>query len=71
MIRRVVEILGVSTEPRFGALSSRLREEVRAADPEHPRRVLGWQPKVSVSEGLKGTVEWHRSSRPNPTSPYE
>lgn len=69
MIRQIVEILGVSVEPQFGALSSRLCEEVRAADPEHTRRVLGWQPKVSVYEGLKRTVEWHRSSRPNPTSP--
>ncbi|MDF0677224.1 MAG: NAD(P)-dependent oxidoreductase [Nitrospira sp.] len=69
MIRQIVEIMGVSIEPQFGALTSRLREEVRAADLEYTRRVLGWQPKVSVHEGLKRTVEWHRSSRPHPTSP--
>ena len=69
MIRQVVEILGVSIEPQFGALSSRLSEEVRVADLEHTRRVLGWQPKISLYEGLKRTVEWHRSSSQNPTSP--
>jgi nucleoside-diphosphate-sugar epimerase len=69
MIREVVEILGLSIEPQFGALSSRLSEEVRVADLEHTRRVLGWQPKISVHEGLKRTVEWHRSSSLNSTSP--
>lgn len=65
MIRQIVEIMGVSIEPQFGALTSRLYEEVRAADLGHTGRVLGWQPKVSVHEGLKRTVEWHRSSSLN------
>lgn len=64
MIRQIVEILGISIEPQFGALSSRLCEDVRAADVEHTRRVLGWQPKISVYEGLRRTIEWHRSSSP-------
>jgi len=68
MVRQVVEIMGVSIEPQFGALSSRLREEVRAADLEHTRRVLGWQPKISVYEGLKRTIEWHRRSSQNLTA---
>lgn len=69
MIRQIVEIMGVSIEPQFGALTSRVSEEVRAADLVHTRRLLGWQPKISLYEGLKRTVEWHRSSRLNPTSP--
>lgn len=64
IIRQIVEIMGVSIEPQFGALSSRRCEEVRAADIEQTRRVLGWQPKISVYEGIKRTVEWHRSSNP-------
>jgi len=64
MIQQIVEIMGISVEPQFGALSSRLCEEVRVADVEHARRVLGWQPKISVYEGLKRTIEWHRSSSP-------
>jgi UDP-glucose 4-epimerase len=68
MVRQVVEITGVSIEPQFGALSSRPHEEVRAADLEHTRRVLGWQPKISVYEGLKRTIEWHRRSSQNLSS---
>jgi len=67
MIRQVVKTLEVSIEPQFGALSTRLWEEVRAADLEHTRRVLGWQPKTSVDEGIKKTVDWHRSSSPTST----
>lgn len=69
IIRQIVEIMGVSIEPQFGALSSRVCEEVRAADIGQTRRILGWQPKISLYEGLKRTVEWHRSSIPSPTSP--
>ncbi len=64
MIRQIVEIMGVSIKPQFGVLSGRPCEEVRIADVEHARRVLGWQPKISVYEGLKRTIEWHRSSSP-------
>lgn len=67
MIRQTVEIMGVSIKPQFGELSSRLMEEVRVADLEHTRRVLGWQPKISLHEGIKRTVEWYRSSTQNPT----
>ena len=69
MIRQIVEIMAVSIEPQFGALSNRLCEEVRVADIEHTRRVLGWQPRISLHEGLKRTVQWHRSSSLNSTSP--
>ncbi|MGE0646108.1 MAG: NAD-dependent epimerase/dehydratase family protein [Nitrospira sp.] len=62
MVRQIVEIMGVKIEPQFGALSSRPCEEVRVADLEHTRRVLGWQPKVSVAEGIKKTVEWYRAA---------
>ena len=64
MIRQIVEIMGVSIEPQFGVLSSRLYEEVRVADIKHTRCWLGWQPKISINEGLKKTIEWHRSSNP-------
>ncbi|MDI3464284.1 MAG: UDP-glucose 4-epimerase [Nitrospira sp.] len=64
MIRQIIEIMGVPIKPQFGMLSGRPCEEVRIADVEHARRVLGWQPKISVYEGLKRTIEWYRSSGP-------
>ncbi|MDH5738840.1 MAG: NAD(P)-dependent oxidoreductase [Nitrospira sp.] len=64
IVRQIVEIMDVKIEPQFGALSGRPSEEVRAADLDHTRRVLGWEPKISTHEGIKRTVEWHRSPDP-------
>jgi nucleoside-diphosphate-sugar epimerase len=64
MVRQISEIMDVKIEPQFGALSSRPSEEVRVADLEHTRRVLGWEPKICIREGIKRTVEWHRSPDP-------
>jgi UDP-glucuronate 4-epimerase len=33
------------------------------ADITKAHRLLGWQPEVSLDEGLKRTVEWHRANR--------
>lgn len=62
IVRQIVEIMGVKIEPQFGALSSRPCEEVRVADLDHTQHVLGWQPKVSVYEGIKKTVEWYQAA---------
>ena len=34
--------------------------KVRQPDIGKARRVLGWEPKVSVDEGLRRTIEWFR-----------
>ena len=33
------------------------------ADISRARRVLGWQPRVCLSEGLAGAIEWYRENR--------
>jgi UDP-glucose 4-epimerase len=62
IIRQIIGLLGSSIEPHFGALPDRPSERIRVADLEHTLRVLGWQPKTSLSEGLRKTVNWHLSS---------
>lgn len=63
-IREVVEILARlfdrQMEPRFGALPDRPSQVARAADAAEARERLGWQPTVSLEEGLARTVAWHR-----------
>ena len=61
IIRQILELLGSTMKPHFGALPNRPLEEIRLADIEHTRRILGWQPKVSLREGLRRTVDWHVS----------
>jgi UDP-glucose 4-epimerase len=62
-IREVVGILArlfaCRGEPRFGALPDRPAAVSRAADPREARARLGWEPTVSLEEGLRRTVAWH------------
>jgi nucleoside-diphosphate-sugar epimerase len=62
IVRQIVGLLGSSIEPHFGALPDRPSEEIRVADLGHTLRVLGWQPRTSLCEGLRRTVDWHSAS---------
>lgn len=63
-IREVVAILArlfdSRVEPRFGVLPDRPSPVVRAADAVQTRARLGWEPTVSLDEGLRRTVAWYR-----------
>jgi UDP-glucose 4-epimerase len=64
-IRSVVEeltaIIEASVVPEFGALPDRTLESQQAAEVSDARRWLGWSPTVSLSDGLRRTVEWFRA----------
>jgi UDP-glucose 4-epimerase len=63
-IREVVTLLSrlleCRVEPRFGALPDRPPQTVRAADVGKTQARLGWRPTISLEEGLRRTVAWHR-----------
>lgn len=65
IVRQIIGLLGSSIEPHFGALPDRPSEEIRVADLAHALRVLGWQPRTSLCEGLRRTVDWHLTSEAN------
>ena len=46
--------------PSWGAISPRPGTSVWVADIGKARRILGWEPKVPLEEGLRRTVEWMR-----------
>jgi len=61
--RKVLEISGSSSEIVFIApTDERTKDDpqVRRPDIGKARRVLNWEPKVSLEEGLRKTVEWFR-----------
>jgi nucleoside-diphosphate-sugar epimerase len=62
IVRQIIGLLGSLIEPHFGALPDRPSEEIRVADLGHTLRVLGWQPRTSLCEGLRRTVDWHSAS---------
>jgi nucleoside-diphosphate-sugar epimerase len=60
VVRRIVATMGTPVEPVFGALPDRPTEEVHVADVAYARAKLGWQPTVSLGEGIAATVRAFR-----------
>ena len=50
-----------SPAPSWGAISPRQGPSTWVAGIGKARRVLGWEPKVTLEEGLRRTVEWMRN----------
>ena len=61
IVERIVETVDTGVEPDFGALPERPLEIVRAADVERTNDLLGWQPRTTLTEGLRSTVDWYRA----------
>ncbi len=58
---RILALLGDPISADFGALAERPTEIPRMfADSSKARRVLGWEPRISLDEGLGRTIEWFR-----------
>lgn len=66
-IRDLVEYLRSIIDPArsisFGNPKPRLHEQVRKADPARTRRLTGWEPRVSLRQGLEQTVAALRHER--------
>jgi nucleoside-diphosphate-sugar epimerase len=61
IVERIVETVGTGVEPDFGALPERPLEIVRVADVERTKDLLGWQPRTTLTDGLRSTVDWYRA----------
>ena len=63
-VRQVVEnisdIINNAVRPEFGSLAQRPMEQVRKANSQETRDLLGWQPRTSLRAGLEATVQWYR-----------
>ena len=61
IVQVIVESVGPTAgRPVFGALPQRALEQEVAVDLDEPARLLGWQPRTSVEEGVRATVTWYR-----------
>ena len=57
MVRLARELTGAATELRFGALPYRSGELMRSVADTRLLRELGWEPEVSLRDGLARTIE--------------
>jgi nucleoside-diphosphate-sugar epimerase len=61
LVRLIADLTQTRSTIEIGALAYRPTEIWRMfADSERARTLLGWQPAVSLREGLRRTVEWFR-----------
>ena len=62
VVHSVELTIGSSPPPDYGALAERPLEQEIRVDTAPARRLLGWQAKTSLEEGLRKTVAWYRAS---------
>ena len=59
VVERLHELIPDSPAPQFGAVGDRPMEQVRVAELEHTREVLGWAPDTALDTGLQATIQWY------------
>jgi UDP-glucose 4-epimerase len=60
VVNHIVELVGGTIAPSFGALPDRPAEEVKVADLAYAQAKIGWRPATLLEEGLARTVAWYR-----------
>jgi nucleoside-diphosphate-sugar epimerase len=65
LVSKIADLTGTKSQLEIGALPYRPTEIWRMyADSGRAQKILGWQPRVSLDEGLRRTVEWFRAYLP-------
>ena len=59
-VEEIVRIMKPPVAPLFGAVPDRAAETTRAADVAATRRLLAWEARTSLADGLERTVAWYR-----------
>lgn len=68
--RLVLRFTGSSSRIEFGALPVD-DPKVRQPDIERARRLLGWEPRVAVEEGLPPTIDYFRNALARESGPED
>ena len=60
VVKKILELMGTSAEANFGAIPER-KGEIQSYLPNISlaNSLLKWQPRVSLEEGLRKTIEWY------------
>ncbi len=61
LAKQILRLSGSRSEIVFGPLPTD-DPKVRQPDIGRARRLLGWEPRVDVEEGLRRTLGWYRAS---------
>lgn len=58
-VERVAQLIGSATPVQFGAIPDRLAEKPLVADLHATRRMLQWEPRWTLDQGLGETIAWY------------
>ena len=61
VVEFLVELIGSTVQPVFGALPDRIGERPHTAGRDATQRRLDWEPLWSLRDGLMETIEWYRA----------
>lgn len=63
VVETILKMMDAQVTPEIGALPYRAGEAWHFyCDNAKARKILGWQPKVSLKEGLQKTISWYREA---------
>jgi nucleoside-diphosphate-sugar epimerase len=62
LVEKICDLMGGKVKPRFGALADRPMEPTRVARIDETRHILQWAPQMSLTEGLRRTIDWYISA---------
>jgi nucleoside-diphosphate-sugar epimerase len=62
MVQRLAHLVGTPTPIQFGSIPDRALERPRAAKVDDTRRLIGWEARTSLEDGLATTVAWYRET---------
>ncbi len=63
MVECLFEAAGTAEKPTFGGLGDRASEQIRRADAQRTRTLLGWAPDKELAQGVAQTFAWFRTNR--------
>lgn len=61
LVLKITDLVGGTVQPEFGALPDRPMEPLRTADVARSYQQTGWRPNVSLEQGLRDVIAYHRS----------
>jgi UDP-glucose 4-epimerase len=60
VVERIAALMASPLPLQFGAQDDRPMEQVRVADVARTAQRTGWRPGITLDEGLRDTIAWHR-----------
>jgi nucleoside-diphosphate-sugar epimerase len=60
IVKHVRQLTATSVDAQFGAIPDRPFEKTHAAQAEETKRITGWAPMTSLTDGLTATIDWFR-----------